>query len=191
MTPWTVAHQAPLFVRLPRQEHWSKQPTIPFSRGSSWPRDGTQLSHTVGGFFTSWATREALTETYTFINVFFKSLKEILLFPKDLINVVKTLLWNICIWEYNLHISLSMYFVVFYCFQQPLCLSGSIEAVFTIIPHSGNHEFEPVWGVHRPASMLSFLFSQLLSKHGLLIWVEVNKTLSFYDLVIAVLCYVT
>ena len=26
---------------------------IPFSRGSSQPRDGTQVSHTAGGFFTS------------------------------------------------------------------------------------------------------------------------------------------
>ena len=25
---------------------------IPFSRGSSRPKDGTQVSHTVGGFFT-------------------------------------------------------------------------------------------------------------------------------------------
>ena len=30
-----------------------------FSRGSSQPRDRTQVSHTAGGFFTSWATREA------------------------------------------------------------------------------------------------------------------------------------
>ena len=32
---------------------------FPFSRGSSQPRDWTQVSHTEGGFFTSWATREA------------------------------------------------------------------------------------------------------------------------------------
>ena len=32
---------------------------IPFSRGSSQPRDQTQVSHIAGGFFTSWATREA------------------------------------------------------------------------------------------------------------------------------------
>ena len=32
---------------------------IPFSRGSSQPRDQTQVSHIVGGFFTSWATKEA------------------------------------------------------------------------------------------------------------------------------------
>ena len=31
----------------------------PFSRGSSQPRDWTQLSRTAGGFFTSWAMREA------------------------------------------------------------------------------------------------------------------------------------
>ena len=33
---------------------------IPFSRGSSQPRVWTQVSCLAGGFFTSWATREAL-----------------------------------------------------------------------------------------------------------------------------------
>ena len=32
---------------------------FPFSRGPSQPRDQTQVSCTAGGFFTSWATREA------------------------------------------------------------------------------------------------------------------------------------
>ena len=32
---------------------------FPFSRGSSQSRDQTQVSHNTGGFFTSWATREA------------------------------------------------------------------------------------------------------------------------------------
>ena len=32
---------------------------ISFSRGSSWPRDQTQVSCTGAGFFTVWATREA------------------------------------------------------------------------------------------------------------------------------------
>ena len=32
---------------------------FPFSRGSSKPRDQTQVSHIAGGFFTRWATREA------------------------------------------------------------------------------------------------------------------------------------
>ena len=33
---------------------------IPFSRGSSWPRDRAYISCIPGGFFTIWATREAL-----------------------------------------------------------------------------------------------------------------------------------
>ena len=40
---------------------------IPFSRGSSQPRDRTPVSHTAGRFFTVWATREAclkLSETF-------------------------------------------------------------------------------------------------------------------------------
>ena len=32
---------------------------FPFSRGSSQPRDQTQVSRIAGRFFTSWATREA------------------------------------------------------------------------------------------------------------------------------------
>ena len=32
---------------------------IAFSRRSSQPRDGTQVSHIAGGFFISWATKEA------------------------------------------------------------------------------------------------------------------------------------
>ena len=32
---------------------------MPSSRGSSQPRDQTQISHTTGGFFTIWATRKA------------------------------------------------------------------------------------------------------------------------------------
>ena len=32
---------------------------FPFTRGSSQPRDWTQVFHIAGGFFTSWATKEA------------------------------------------------------------------------------------------------------------------------------------
>ena len=32
---------------------------FPFFRRFSQPRDQTQVSHIAGGFFTSWATREA------------------------------------------------------------------------------------------------------------------------------------
>jgi len=34
---------------------------FPFSRESYQPRDWTQVSHIAAGFFTSWATREALS----------------------------------------------------------------------------------------------------------------------------------
>ena len=33
--------------------------TIPFSRGSSWPRHQTQVSHIAGGFFANSAIRKA------------------------------------------------------------------------------------------------------------------------------------
>ena len=36
-----------------------EQVVISFSRGSSWPRDQTQVSWIAGRFFTVWATREA------------------------------------------------------------------------------------------------------------------------------------
>ena len=36
---------------------------FPFSRGSSQPRDWTQVSHIAGRFFTSWATKEAKAPT--------------------------------------------------------------------------------------------------------------------------------
>ena len=83
---WTVARQAPLSMEFSRQEYWSEVkvaqlcPTLQphglyhgilqarilewvwvafsFSRGSSQPRDWTQVSHIAGRFFTSWATRE-------------------------------------------------------------------------------------------------------------------------------------
>ena len=39
-----------------RMPEWA---AIPFSTGSSQPRDQTQVSHTAGRFFTVWATKEA------------------------------------------------------------------------------------------------------------------------------------
>ena len=33
---------------------------VPFSRGSTQPRDWTQVSHIAGRFFIGWVTREAL-----------------------------------------------------------------------------------------------------------------------------------
>ena len=44
-TPWTIAYQAPLSMRFPRQEFWNRL-LCPFPRGFSQPRDPTQVSYT-------------------------------------------------------------------------------------------------------------------------------------------------
>ena len=57
MTLWTVAHETPLSMGI----LWARIQelvSMPSSRGSSQPRDQTQVSHIAGRFFTSWATRE-------------------------------------------------------------------------------------------------------------------------------------
>ena len=58
VTPWTVAYQVPKSMGFSRQEYCRKWIAISFSRGSSWPRDGTQVSRIVGRCFTVLATRE-------------------------------------------------------------------------------------------------------------------------------------
>ena len=58
---------------------------MPFTKGSSWSQDRTQVSHIAGGFFTNWATREA----YNIWN-FKKSLQ--VLICKDL-NKIQYLSW--------------------------------------------------------------------------------------------------
>ena len=61
VTPWTVAHKAPLSTGILQtppamRETWVSMTS---SRGSSQPKDQTQVSHITSGFFTSWATRES------------------------------------------------------------------------------------------------------------------------------------
>ena len=56
-TPWTAALQAPLWNSSGRNTGVGCH-ALP-SRGSSWPRDRTQVSCTAGRFFITWATREA------------------------------------------------------------------------------------------------------------------------------------
>ena len=51
VTPQTVACQVPLSMGFSRQEYWSELP-FPFSRGSSQPRDQTQVSQIAGRLFT-------------------------------------------------------------------------------------------------------------------------------------------
>ena len=57
-SPWTVAHQAPLSMGI-LQARVLECIAMPSSRGSSKPRDWTQVSHTAGRSFTVWTSREA------------------------------------------------------------------------------------------------------------------------------------
>ena len=57
-TSSTVAHQAPLSMGI-LQARILERIAMPSSRGSSQPRDQTQISLIAGGFFTVWATRGA------------------------------------------------------------------------------------------------------------------------------------
>ena len=51
---------------------------MPSSRGSSQPRDQTQVSHIAGRFFTSWATREAPIMLYeNWISIKLREMKKI------------------------------------------------------------------------------------------------------------------
>ena len=52
------------------QERIVEWVAVSFSRGSSQPRDWTQVSYTTGRFFTIWATREAQDFLKTSINSF-------------------------------------------------------------------------------------------------------------------------
>ena len=61
VTPWIVAHQAPLSMGI-LQARILEWVAMPFLRASSQPRDQSQIFHTAGGFFTIWATREAFME---------------------------------------------------------------------------------------------------------------------------------
>ena len=55
-TPWTVACQAPLSMGI-LQARILEWVTIPFYRGSFWPRDWTCISCIACRFFTIWAYR--------------------------------------------------------------------------------------------------------------------------------------
>ena len=58
---------------------------FPFSRGSSQPRDRTQVSHIAGRFFTSWTTREAhVKQMIPFIALYLPLLPLIALFVRNL-----------------------------------------------------------------------------------------------------------
>ena len=86
-TPWTVAHQAPLFMGFSRQEYWS---SLPFPSSGDLPNPGIEPTSLrspalAGRFFTTRTTWEALD---TLINTW--------------LNPIHVLLWTyICISNYG------------------------------------------------------------------------------------------
>ena len=63
VTPWTVAHQAPPSMEI-LQARILEWVAMPSSRASSQCRDGTQDSHIADGFFTIWATKVKVAQSY-------------------------------------------------------------------------------------------------------------------------------
>ena len=62
VTPWTVAHQAPLSMGSPRQEYWSMGP---FPPPGDLPKPGIDHISCIGRWVLyHWATREAHTIKY-------------------------------------------------------------------------------------------------------------------------------
>ena len=85
-TSWTVACQVPLSIGI-LQARILEWVAIPFSRGSSQPRDQTQVFCIAGRFFTIWVTRKALNRHVP---------KQILLVPSSLN------FFHLCIYKPNL-----------------------------------------------------------------------------------------
>ena len=69
LTPWTV-HS----ILQARLLEWV---AFPFSRGSSWLRDGTRVSCITGRFFASWAIREFWQKPTQYWKEFILQLKKI------------------------------------------------------------------------------------------------------------------
>ena len=69
-TPWTVAHQAPLFTGFPRQEYWSG---LPFPSPGNIPDPGIKpMSLTLAGrFFTTEPPEKAQSRTQSSVIVIF------------------------------------------------------------------------------------------------------------------------
>ena len=93
---------------------------FPFSKGSSKPRDRTLVSHTAGGFFTSWATREA---------------QKVLLFKPYVILLTYPFLCLPCIYILDNEISLLCHWQrghlaqVFFSLTSPTIIPGNVLAV--------------------------------------------------------------
>ena len=100
---------------------------IPFSSGSSWLRNWTRVSCIAGGFFTSWATREALLLTW-FILISFCSFFSILSFMS--LYLFSTFLFLSCCFQCD-HF-LALFFIIS---QLLLLIFFNLLLSFNILPN--------------------------------------------------------
>ena len=98
MTPWTVAGQAPLLIGI-LQAKVLEWVAMPFSSGSSQPRDQTQVSCIAGRFFAVCVTQEAQREK---IDVNFK----------EKLCCLSYIIWNSLIQRLHTDLQLSKQFSV-------------------------------------------------------------------------------
>ena len=84
-SPWTVAHQVPLSMEFSKLEYWSTLPFPSLRDLSSRHRDRTRSLALTGGFFTSWATREAPN----WLVVLFKSYIPLLIFCLLVLSIIE------------------------------------------------------------------------------------------------------
>ena len=72
---------------------------VPFSRVSSQSRGQTQVSHIAGGFFTSWATREASSRNGNILQIYSITSQTIMILIKftDLIQFPQINMYQLCV----------------------------------------------------------------------------------------------
>ena len=119
---------------------------IPFSRGSSWPRDRTQVSCIAGGFFTIWATREALISRFN-------------------LNAVDTYHWMT-------RVATFLDFWKWFCFILPCYIHHLIRFSYSISPFC---EFDTS-DLLRTESHINYVVLNIRTYRVNILWVEPPKT---------------
>ena len=88
VTPWTVARQVFLAMGFPSQECWSGLP-VSFSRGSSEPRDRTQVSCHQGSSSTHSEAQQIKTLEFVQRNIYFRAEQEGMAHVQKTLNFLK------------------------------------------------------------------------------------------------------
>ena len=111
---------------------------FPFSRGSSQPRDRTQISRIAGGFFTSWATREAQTGRNVVSQFLSQTYWIYICFSKDAQGIsVQAGLWEVSYTISDPALPLWLRCIFGNCVHFPLRTVNSLRSGSGFTPHSG------------------------------------------------------